>query len=191
MNAHIETRSDRPTGVRLRKVEIDSLFGLFDHHVPFFPQSKITIIHGPNGVGKTSVLRLIYGALKPRYSILRNTRFGRMVLTFADGSRLTVAQTRTETASKHRRTAPPHARISNSPSPTPGELRTNTHRIHQIPSNSRFRFRSSTMNFLGYGGSISMRGTTSKQARFSILRTYTICMGSVSLAGLKGNRRTG
>ena len=41
--------------------EIRSLFGYFDHKVPLKTDDRITIIHGPNGVGKDNgSSRLIY-----------------------------------------------------------------------------------------------------------------------------------
>ena len=32
---------------------------MFDHEIPLNQESRITIVHGPNGVGKTVLLKMI------------------------------------------------------------------------------------------------------------------------------------
>ena len=39
--------------MRITKISVKGLFGMFDHEIPLNQESRITIIHGPNGVGKT------------------------------------------------------------------------------------------------------------------------------------------
>jgi ABC-type sulfate/molybdate transport systems ATPase subunit len=48
---------------RLVQVDVRGLFGLFDHSIPLKLDSRITVVHGPNGVGKTIVLRMIHELL--------------------------------------------------------------------------------------------------------------------------------
>lgn len=74
--------------MRVQNISITRLFGMFDHRIPLFTKDPITIIHGPNGVGKTSVLRLIYGTLKPDYSHLRQVPFQEIEICFEDGTSL-------------------------------------------------------------------------------------------------------
>ena len=76
--------------MRVHKVSIQGLFGMFEHDIPLFSEEGITIIHGPNGVGKTSVLRLIYGTLKPDFSHLRQIPFTSISINFEDGWTLSV-----------------------------------------------------------------------------------------------------
>ena len=38
--------------MRITKVLVKKLFGIFDHEIPLNQDSRITIIHGPNGFGK-------------------------------------------------------------------------------------------------------------------------------------------
>jgi len=45
--------------MRIEKIVIEGLFGLYDHEIPFNLTDRVTILHGPNGVGKTTVLRMI------------------------------------------------------------------------------------------------------------------------------------
>src|SRR3990172_1634290 len=70
--------------MRIQYITISGLFGMFDHRIPMFPSDPITIIHGPNGIGKTSILRLIYGTLKPDYSHLRQVPFSEIEIQFED-----------------------------------------------------------------------------------------------------------
>ena len=44
---------------RIRQVSVTNLFGLFNHTIPLKMDDHITIIHGPNGFGKTMVLKLL------------------------------------------------------------------------------------------------------------------------------------
>ena len=47
--------------MRITKVSVKKLFGIFDHEIPLNQESRITIIHGPNGFGKTTILSMIHG----------------------------------------------------------------------------------------------------------------------------------
>jgi len=42
--------------MRLTKIQAFKLFGVFDHTIPLNSTDLITIIHGPNGYGKTAML---------------------------------------------------------------------------------------------------------------------------------------
>jgi ABC-type transport system involved in cytochrome c biogenesis ATPase subunit len=46
------------SSLQLRAIEIEGLFGLYHHIIPL-QEEHITIVHGPNGVGKTAILRLV------------------------------------------------------------------------------------------------------------------------------------
>ncbi len=79
--------------MRVSKIEIKKLFGMFDHVIPFNISDRITIIHGPNGLGKTTILRLMDALFSMRFSLLRTTPFGSIIISFDDGKRLHVKQT--------------------------------------------------------------------------------------------------
>ena len=78
--------------VKIRQIEIKSLFGYFDHEIPLKENDRITIIHGPNGVGKTTVLRLVHDLFKRRFHSLFNTPFDRIVIHFKPKGTLTVSR---------------------------------------------------------------------------------------------------
>ena len=62
--------------MRISKVSVKGLFGKFDHEIPLNQESRITIIHGPNGVGKTvTLLELVQGLFNYDYELLGETPF--------------------------------------------------------------------------------------------------------------------
>jgi predicted ATP-binding protein involved in virulence len=53
--------------MRLKSITVKNLFGIFNHYIPLNTQNRITIIHGPNGFGKSTILRMVEGLLTSRY----------------------------------------------------------------------------------------------------------------------------
>ena len=49
---------------------------------------QVTLLHGPNGVGKTVMLRMIDALLKGHLSYFRKIQFYRLLIVFQDGSRV-------------------------------------------------------------------------------------------------------
>ena len=76
----------------IKEIEIKALFGYFDHKVPFKENDRITIIHGPNGVGKTTILRLVSDLFTCRFLSLYITPFDRIVIRFKPKGSLTVVR---------------------------------------------------------------------------------------------------
>lgn len=74
--------------MRIRQISVRKLFGVFDHTIPLNQGERITIIHGPNGYGKTVLLRMIDGFFNEDYAILHNTPFDELRLDFTDESYL-------------------------------------------------------------------------------------------------------
>jgi len=52
---------------QLISVTVEKLLGRFDHHITFDPTWEFVILHGPNGVGKTKLLELIYAVSSCRF----------------------------------------------------------------------------------------------------------------------------
>lgn len=53
--------------MRITKISVKGLFGMFDHEIPLNQESRITIVHGPNGVGKTVFFRLVHALFSCNY----------------------------------------------------------------------------------------------------------------------------
>lgn len=78
--------------MRINKISVTKLFGVFNHPVSLNREDRITIIHSPNGFGKTALLRLINGFFNSRYSELRTIPFAEFRIDFDDGSYLLITQ---------------------------------------------------------------------------------------------------
>jgi len=78
--------------MRINKIYVAKLFGVFNHPVSLNMEDRITIIHSPNGFGKTALLRLINGFFNLRYSELPTIPFTEFRLDFDDGSCLQITK---------------------------------------------------------------------------------------------------
>ena len=76
--------------MRITKISVKGLFGMFDHEIPLNQESRITIVHGPNGVGKTVLQQLIHGLFKYDFVFLGTTPFEELRVEFAGGEFVTV-----------------------------------------------------------------------------------------------------
>ena len=61
--------------MRITKVSVKKLFGIFDHEIPLNQDSRITIVHGPNGFGKTILLTMLNGLFNASYRVFRELPF--------------------------------------------------------------------------------------------------------------------
>ncbi len=72
--------------MRIEKITVKNLFRTFDHVIPLNMDDRITIIHGPNGFGKSTLLKMMEGVLKSRYSEIRAIPFDEFTLFFQGGA---------------------------------------------------------------------------------------------------------
>jgi len=77
--------------LRVSSVQVEGLFDQFDHRVDLEPNERVTILHGPNGVGKTMLLRMVNDLLRGRYNLFLKVPFRRFALTLTDGSGIDLA----------------------------------------------------------------------------------------------------
>ena len=75
---------------RLQRVEVEGLFGIYDHRFDLELNSRVTLLHGPNGVGKTTILKMVNALLTERFGYFRTIPFSRLLLGFEDGAELEV-----------------------------------------------------------------------------------------------------
>ncbi|ACK64717.1 AAA ATPase [Rippkaea orientalis PCC 8801] len=82
--------------MRVKKITVNKLFGIFDHEISLNMSDRITILHGKNGVGKTTVLRLINGFFNSKYSELRSIPFEKLTIFFDNDTHLVIFPTKKE-----------------------------------------------------------------------------------------------
>ncbi len=74
--------------MRITRFQIKELFGIFNHEISFNLDDRITIIHGPNGYGKTVLFNLLHDLFRSRFSFIFVTPFKEIVIGFDDQSEL-------------------------------------------------------------------------------------------------------
>ena len=79
------------TSGRISSITVKSLFGMFDHYIPLKDEG-ITIIHGLNGYGKTTVLRMVYDISRGRFNHLAVNDFKTIEVKFVDGKTLVITK---------------------------------------------------------------------------------------------------
>lgn len=72
--------------MRITRVLVKGLFGMFDHDIQLNQDSRITIIHGPNGVGKTVLMRLVHGLFNYDYAYIGSVPFEMLWIDYEDGT---------------------------------------------------------------------------------------------------------
>lgn len=78
------------SAVRLCGFRVSSLFGEFNHSIPFCQTERMTALIGPNGMGKTVCLRLINALFQRQWSVFDTTEFEEITYEFSDGSTVEV-----------------------------------------------------------------------------------------------------
>jgi predicted ATP-binding protein involved in virulence len=78
--------------MKVKLIKISKLFGIFDHEIPLNTIDRITIIHGPNGFGKTALLKIVNSFFSAKYSVLFSTPFSYFSIAFDDESTVKVEQ---------------------------------------------------------------------------------------------------
>jgi energy-coupling factor transporter ATP-binding protein EcfA2 len=69
----------------IRKISVRGLFGLYDHSVEIRSDTRVTIIAGPNGVGKTTLFSLTQALLTADYRELGKHDFSELSVEMQDG----------------------------------------------------------------------------------------------------------
>src|SRR5688572_19040258 len=74
--------------MRIARVAVKNLFGMFSHVIELKLDERITIIHGLNGVGKTALLRLIDGVINRESAEILSIPFDEFRIDFDNHSYL-------------------------------------------------------------------------------------------------------
>lgn len=89
--------------MRINEVTVKALFGLFNHRIPLSQHPPITIIHGPNGFGKTVVLKMLDGLFNGRFTMLKSVPYHEIAVTLDTSTVLTVQRREQETKQSRKR----------------------------------------------------------------------------------------
>ncbi len=74
--------------MRMTEISVKKLFGVFDYVIPLNMKDRITIIHGPNGVGKTILLKMLKELFSLYHPTLDSIPFAVFQVVFDDDSRI-------------------------------------------------------------------------------------------------------
>ena len=70
------------TLLKLVALEVDNLFGIYKYHLAFHVHDGVTILHGANGVGKTTILKMIDAFARTDLNYFHLVPFDRFCLRF-------------------------------------------------------------------------------------------------------------
>ncbi|HBY77061.1 MAG TPA: excinuclease, partial [Cyanobacteria bacterium UBA11148] len=76
--------------MRIQQISVTGLFGIFDHVIPLNMDERITIIHGPNGFGKTVMLRMLDALFNSHYLVFWTIPFTSFRVKFDNDSSLDI-----------------------------------------------------------------------------------------------------
>ncbi|AKB86184.1 AAA family ATPase [Methanococcoides methylutens] len=76
--------------MKIKRIVVKNLFGTFDHDIPLNTDEHITILHGPNGIGKTVLLQMLNSLFRSNYFELYRIPFSNLTVEFSDRSKLVV-----------------------------------------------------------------------------------------------------
>ena len=86
--------------LRLNRIIVEGLFHIYKHHIELNLADRVTLLHGPNGVGKTVVLRMVDALLNENFSFFRTIPFSSFLLGFDDGSTIKFSSNNTQEEGK-------------------------------------------------------------------------------------------
>jgi predicted ATP-binding protein involved in virulence len=76
--------------MKIQKISVSGLFGVFNHEISLNLSEKITIIHGSNGFRKTAILRMLSGFFNTQYSVFEKIPFENFQINFVNRNSVTV-----------------------------------------------------------------------------------------------------
>ncbi len=75
--------------MRIKRITVTKLFGVFDHTIDMNLEERITIVHGVNGIGKTALLRLVDAVFNRQIFVLQSIPYESYRIDFDDSTHLT------------------------------------------------------------------------------------------------------
>lgn len=77
----------------VRRISVEGLFGLYDHSIDVRSSPRVTVIAGPNGIGKTTLLSLTQALLSGDLRRLAKHDFKQLAVMLQDGRELSATPT--------------------------------------------------------------------------------------------------
>lgn len=66
--------------MKLKKIKVEQLFGTYDYEIKLNDKELVTILHAPNGMGKTTLLKLVKAIIEGDILYLDETPFKKIEL---------------------------------------------------------------------------------------------------------------
>src|SRR5271157_194242 len=79
--------------MRIKRISVKNLFGTFDHEIPLNMDERVTIMIGPNGYGKTMILKMVDEFFKGKYGLFFKIPFTEFTIYLEDGSNVKLEKT--------------------------------------------------------------------------------------------------
>ena len=80
--------------MELQSIKIHNLFGLFNYNIELNNKEDLTILTGPNGYGKTTILNIIYNLFNQRFFYFQKLNFELISFYFTNEQRIDVSKKR-------------------------------------------------------------------------------------------------
>lgn len=78
--------------MKIKELKIQNLFGQFSYHMNFEESNEVFIITGPNGYGKTTILRIIESLAKQNFIFFYSISFDKIEFIFDNEQRFVIKQ---------------------------------------------------------------------------------------------------
>lgn len=77
-----------PELLRIRQIKVEGLFGLYNHTINLNQEERVTVLHGPNGVGKTITLKMVNAFFEGQFFFLSEIPFNTFLIIFTDDEKI-------------------------------------------------------------------------------------------------------
>lgn len=78
--------------MKVKNIKIRKLFGLFDYNIELNQSGNLTVLTGPNGYGKTTILNIIYNLFNQRFFYFQKLNFELISFYFIDGQHIDITK---------------------------------------------------------------------------------------------------
>ena len=78
--------------MEVKNIKIRKLFGLFDYNIELNQSGSLTVLTGPNGYGKTTILNIIYSLFNQRFFYFQKLNFELISFYFINGQQIDITK---------------------------------------------------------------------------------------------------